>query len=97
MDRMLAAIPFIVLLASTAIAHSWYPAECCTGDEMYGDCHPVPCESITEQADGLRWRDVIFPRSATRLSRDQYCHVCVQLWDDGSPPRPRCIFQPPPS
>jgi hypothetical protein len=82
--RALAVLQIAPLLISVSYAHSWYLTDCCTGDEAYGDCHPVPCDSITEQTDGLHWRDVVFTRGTLRVSQDQYCHVCVQRWDDGT-------------
>ena len=36
---MLAAA--VMLLNGAAVAHSWYPKECCHDK----DCHPVPCLS----------------------------------------------------
>jgi hypothetical protein len=43
----MATLQIALLLLSVSYAHSWYPAACCVGSEVYGDCHPVPCDAIT--------------------------------------------------
>jgi hypothetical protein len=56
----------VLLLTGFLLAHDWYPAECCSGQ----DCHPVPCEEI----DGNLYRNTIFP--SVRQSLDDKCHAC---------------------
>ena len=56
------------------LAHSWYPISCCSGE----DCRPVPCEQLTELANGgYRWLDYIFTKDQVHSSLDQFCHVCI--------------------
>lgn len=72
----------LVLLASQAFAHGWYPWACC-GDQ---DCKPVPCDQLVEDADG--WLYVPtgnhFTPYQIQPSQDRYCHVCLGVSDKRS-------------
>lgn len=84
-------------LTCSAMAHSWYPPLCCNGTKEGGDCHPVPCDSITETSKGYEWNHFAFTADQTHISLDKECHVCVghEYWQGkpvGEPKYPRCLF-----
>ena len=86
-----------MLLAVFILAHSWYPQECCYGGKEDGDCHPVPCDQITETAKDYVWKGFHFQPEQVRPSLDQFCHVCIgRRYDNGEPvgePQfPHCMF-----
>jgi hypothetical protein len=84
-----------VLLSSAAYSHSWYPKDCCQGQ----DCRPVPCDELVETRHGLMWRGVvIFNETQVKPSLDQFCHVCAKE-QQGSiiPYLPLCVFVAPTS
>src|SRR5262249_4201649 len=56
----------LMLVNSTATAHSWYPHECCSEN----DCHPVPCAELVLTPEGdVKWKGVLyFSRRMVRLS-----------------------------
>jgi hypothetical protein len=65
---------------SLALAHSWYPLECCSGQ----DCHPVPCETLRENRDGsLTYTPTSndFEARKIRPSQDAHCHICTSSPD----------------
>lgn len=73
------ALPFILAAIASALAHSFYPSECCSGQ----DCWPTGEEADAREADpvatpaGWRLQDgtvVAFDR--TRKSPDGRFHVC---------------------
>jgi hypothetical protein len=76
-----------------AVAHSWYPAKCCSGQ----DCRKV--DSIEKLEDG----DMLFRAGAISVvvaaeflrlpSPDNDTHVCVYQVGSGEY-RPRCVFVP---
>jgi hypothetical protein len=87
------AFGVIVSGPQQAVAHSWYPAKCCSGQ----DCQKV--DSIEKLDDGdLRFRagsiSVVVPAEFMRLpSPDNDTHVCVYRVGSGEY-RPRCVFVP---
>lgn len=86
-------LPFLAA-ASPAGAHSWYPAVCCNGSDMGGDCHPVPCDSITETPAGYDWTRFHFKPEQAHPSLDRDCHVCVGHYESPTGTRdvPHCVF-----
>lgn len=78
-------------LVGVILVHSWYPAECCNGDGASGDCHPIPCESVTEKSDGFHWQNLLFKGAMVRASKDGQCHVC-HGHESGQPAFPHCLF-----
>jgi hypothetical protein len=76
-----------------AVAHDWYPLECCTGR----DCTRV--DRVERMPDGTMRMfvgaiEVIVPKGFTqRPSMDNDAHVCVRRKSDGSY-APRCVFMP---
>jgi hypothetical protein len=83
----------LALAARDALAHSWYPARCCSGQ----DCRKV--DSIEKLPDGdMLFRagsiSVVVPAEFMRLpSQDNDTHVCVYQVRGGEY-RPRCVFVP---
>lgn len=79
-------------LTSLAQAHSWYPTECCSGE----DCHEA--DSVTELPDGnskvqVGSDIVIVPRTLKRrMSPDGHYHVCYHKWSDSTVVP--CFFEP---
>lgn len=74
------ALLILFLTTSTAWGHNWYPSECCNGNDVGGDCHPVPCSEITDDGwaqDSRRWHDMIFYPDKIFHSPDGQCHVCA--------------------
>jgi len=94
----LSAIALLVMITA-AIAHDWYPRECC------GDMDCAPVESVETLPDGtLRVTSrvgttdipVSFPRTD---SPDRQMHVCMVRYSHLDGMRPLCFFVPagPPS
>jgi len=85
-------IKSIAILGIIALAHSWYPPECCSDQ----DCKSVPCESIQELPNGnLRYENLEYTRDKVKPSQDKNCHVCVSSYADKDYKlnyNPRCIF-----
>ena len=66
-------------VAVVILVHSWYPKECCNGDEHSGDCHPIPCEEIIKvdsygRTFAYKWRGWNFSGPMIRRSLDDQCH-----------------------
>jgi hypothetical protein len=79
----------LAFLAAPALAHSWYPPECCSGQ----DCHPVPCETLrSEDNGGLTYTptSTSFLKRMIRPSQDGSCHICTSKPDGGG--FPYCVF-----
>ena len=70
------AVAALVLGASAALAHDWYPRACCSNR----DCHALSeerGETVTETAEGWRlWDGRIIRRGRAQLSPDQRFHLC---------------------
>ena len=79
-------------LSSSAIAHSWYPPECCSGL----DCKPVAGEKLVENAKGIIYEGVQFTPNMIKPTQDKDCHVCIgnyPLFKQGlGQPIPRCVY-----
>ncbi|SCZ14566.1 hypothetical protein SAMN02927923_04563 [Microvirga guangxiensis] len=83
-------IGLLLLGSSTALAHDWYPASCCSDK----DCRALAEESgetVAETRDGWQlWDGRGIARGIARLSPDQHFHLCE------SPARKIiCFFAPP--
>jgi len=82
------------------LAHSWYPLECCSGN----DCKPVACHLISQEertnAHGyaielyvyseVGWKPFYIMAEKARPSPDDKCHVCI--WNGTQ--NLRCLFLP---
>lgn len=93
------AMILIALMLSTALAHEWYPPQCCDGR----DCHPTSCEGLVPFTEGGRSGFVYidewyFEASQMRRSEDDGCHICIHLksptWVYDHWRRGACFFQP---
>ena len=87
----------LLLAAAFLLVHDDYPPLCCNGTEDGGDCHPVPCDQITETKRGYEWHGFSFSTDQTHISFDKQCHACVgrNYWQGkpvGDPIHPRCLF-----
>jgi len=92
MKSMMAAV--LIGIAAPAMAHSWYPIRCCSGD----DCAPV---TRSVPADGGKWvtssRGTVFVPKGFPIgaSQDNDAHICMQP-DPVSQGRMKliCYFEP---
>jgi len=96
----------LLLTATGAAAHEWYPVECCSGM----DCAPVEkVEIISLQSAGImgsaplpgsmlittKHGTVIVPANFPRReSKDNQMHACIRP-STGGTPRLICLFLPP--
>ena len=85
-----------LLFGGLLLVHAWYPADCCGGSPVIGDCKPVPCDSLAETKDGVTWRNLTFRDGQVRPSLDAQCHVCAGE-TNGMPAHPHCVFIQPAS
>jgi hypothetical protein len=80
----------LIIETSTACAHSWYPATCCSNR----DCRPLVeemGETVTESENGwILWDGRIIARGIARLSPDRQFHLC-----ETPTKRILCFFAPP--
>src|SRR5262245_50008408 len=84
-----------MLLIPAAVAHDWYPRECCRDQ----DCAPVErAEPLPDGALRLTSRvgttvvPASFPRQA---SPDGQMHICMIRYSHLDDMRPVCLFVPP--
>jgi len=75
-------------LIGIILAHSFYPSQCCGGQ----DCRPIDCSQLVEQSNG-RWLYIPthneFSPEQVYPSQDRFCHVCVS---SGADHRSLCAF-----
>lgn len=92
---LLAVAVINLVLLDRAFGHSWYPTECCAGDDVDGDCHEIPAEAVTEGSDvfivRLDGRVFVVPRERARFSPDGRYHACHQP----NAGELMCFFYPP--
>ena len=85
-------------VAAVILVHSWYPKECCNGDEHSGDCHPIPCEEIIKVDSYGRMFAYTnggggtLAASMIRRSLDDQRHVCIHYFPAAGRGVPQCIF-----
>lgn len=84
----------LMLTATPAAAHSWYPISCCSGM----DCAPVTNAAsapggvlVLSSKHGTVAIPANFPRQE---SQDSRMHVCMRPGPDGKM-QPICVFLPP--
>lgn len=72
-----------------ATAHSWYPPECCSDK----DCFPIAYDELEPVPGGYLYtpRNLFFPASKVRDSKDKYLHVCIGTYDFNMG-KPLCAF-----
>lgn len=88
-------VALLVALPGTALAHSWYPYECCSER----DCFPVSVQDVRSAPGGWNLPDGTFIAfSEARASPDQHFHVCrredgkgalIRIWK-----KPACFWAP---
>ena len=85
----------VLILPATALAHSWYPYECCSDR----DCYPVAIEQVTSTQGGWMLKDGTFiGHREARPSPDGRFHIC--RYEDGKgkmisiPGKPACFWAP---
>lgn len=84
-------IAMLALGVTSALAHSWYPAACCSDN----DCHPVSCEALKETGTGFEYNGAQFTREQVKNSQDSSCHVCIHEFNPfgaGAYRKPMCVF-----
>lgn len=90
MIKYLLASGIVILGSSSVIAHSWYPASCCSDK----DCHALieeNGETVTVTANGWQlWDGRVIARSNVKLSPDRRYHLC-----ETSTKAIICFFAPP--
>lgn len=92
MSRLVA---LLVALPSAALAHSWYPWECCSNR----DCYPVAVENVRAGGGGWTLEDGTFVAySEARASPDDRFHVCRREDGKGAliriQKKPACFWAP---
>lgn len=92
MKRLAAAL---LLLPGAALAHSWYPYECCSER----DCFPVAVEDVKTIPGGWSLEDGTFiGYREARVSPDGKYHVCRHNDGKGKlinlPGKPACFWAP---
>ncbi len=86
-----------VLLSTTAVAHSWYDAMCCSDQ----DCKAVADGLIEAGPTGWVVRDLgtseVVPYGSPKIkvSRDEHDHVCRRLPSSHTPFELLCIYPKP--
>lgn len=85
----------LLVSASGAFAHSWYPFECCSEK----DCFPVPARDVREVRGGWELSDgTVIRYDEARPSPDGQFHVCRHLNGQGALIRlydkPACFWAP---
>lgn len=93
--RIFLTVIALALATVPASPHGWYPEICCNGSDEGGDCHPVPCDSITETRTGASWGGIQFSREQIHPTQDKNCHVCVGHYSNPERDVPHCVFVQP--
>ena len=64
----------LCLIPIVAMAHGWYPPDCCSGR----DCLPIPCDQLVEQDNGnWLYNQLVFLKQNVKPSLDKFCHICM--------------------
>lgn len=92
---MIRALVILILTTSAALAHSWYPWECCSNR----DCFPVEARDVREVSGGWLLADGAFVAYGdARPSPDGRFHVCRREDGKGALIRlhekPACFWAP---
>lgn len=80
-----------------ALAHSWYPTECCSDK----DCAPVAESEIKDGGSTFIYKGIHFPKRDAKVSPDDKYHVCYRnglqcTWTGctSGPPKILCMWRP---
>jgi hypothetical protein len=90
---MLKSAVVLLLLCGTASAHSWYPMQCCGGQ----DCAPLPDGSVKFTKAGwlITTTGETIPFADTQQSQDEHFHRCrFDANNMSSATRHGCFFAP---
>jgi hypothetical protein len=92
---MMRALVLLILMTSAALAHSWYPLECCSER----DCYPVPVAKVKAVSGGWLVEGSTFVRHQdARPSPDGQFHICRHQDGKGAmiaiPGRAACFWAP---
>jgi hypothetical protein len=83
---------FVLPDGDQARAHSWYPRQCCGGE----DCRKVDKIDLLPSGDMVMhvgWIEVVVPRNFVKQpSQDADAHVCMSIATGTF--RPVCVFMP---
>jgi hypothetical protein len=95
MLRILTVVAAMVCAAAPAIAHSWYPYECCSDN----DCGPIAMnQTPKEEGGGFTLQDGSHRHIAykdVRMSPDGQWHLCESKWQANLADRKiYCIYGP---
>jgi hypothetical protein len=90
MNKFLLTLGILFVFTGIALAHSWYPADCCAGN----DCTQIPCPELVKQGADYVYRGTVFTASKFRESMDNFCHACALDPKTGNVISPRCLFLP---
>jgi len=100
----------LMVIATPAVAHDWYPFECCSGldcapvekaevvrSSIYAGLAALPNQSAGDLIVTSRHGSAIVPSDLPRReSKDHRMHVCMRPQSSGQM-RVICIFLPPPT
>lgn len=64
---------FFLAISLFIQVHGWYDSWCCNDT----DCRPVACEELTEDSNGVRYKEFLIPKEHVKPSKDNQCHVCI--------------------
>lgn len=91
------ALSFVLISTGCVLGHSWYPPECCGGQ----DCRPTaPCTQENGRPgliDGDKCIEPDWSKVHEPASPDGQYHICTMHWfDAGGAPHTEqlCIFRP---
>jgi hypothetical protein len=90
------SLAFLLVMATPAAAHDWYPRECCSGF----DCAPAERVQLMDNASflvkSMHGTTVVPGTFPKRESKDNRMHVCMRPGEAGRM-KPICVFVPPAS
>lgn len=81
------------MLPGIALAHEWYPNECCSS----ADCIAIRADQVTPEHKGWRIKATgeVMPYSTTRMSPDGQFHRCSPFFGDSTrADTTLCLFAP---
>ncbi|MCA0404979.1 MAG: hypothetical protein LCH39_02360 [Proteobacteria bacterium] len=92
---MKAGVFALLISTGAALAHSWYPFECCSDK----DCFPMPISDVRVSPAGYTLHDgTLIEYHEARPSPDDRYHICRR--NDGAGPiirlhkKPACFWAP---
>lgn len=100
----------LVVISTPAIAHDWYPIECCSGldcapvekaeilrSSIYAGIAALPSQSAGDLVVTSKHGSAVVPPDMPRReSKDNRMHVCMRPQSNGQM-KVICVFLPPPT